>query len=86
MKGVIFTEFLTLVEQEFGMAVVDAIVQESNLETGGAYTSLGTYDHRELLSMVGRLAEETGLPASELVTSFGRHLIGAFTKRYSAFF
>lgn len=86
MKGVIFTEFLALVEEKFGLAVSDEIIQSSDLESGGAYTSLGTYDHRELLSLVGRLSEKTGLPAGELVKVFGHHLIRTFTTRYSEFF
>ncbi len=86
MKGVIFTEFLSLVEEKFGLELSDQIIESSELESGGAYTTLGTYDHQELLTLVGRLAEETGLPPEELVKAFGHHLIGAFTKKYAEFF
>lgn len=86
MKGVIFTEFLTLVEERFGLEVSDQIIESSELESGGAYTTLGTYDHRELLTLVGRLSKQTGVPSEELVKAFGHHLIGAFTQKYSQFF
>ena len=44
MKGVIFTEFLELVEKKFGLAMVDKIIGQSNLASEGIYTSVGTYE------------------------------------------
>ena len=86
MKGVVFTEFLEMVESEFGFATVDAIVSESNLESGGVYTSLGTYPHTELLNLVSRLSEKVDTPVPVLVKSFGRHLIRSFSNLYPQFF
>ncbi len=31
MKGIVFTEFLELVEHKFGLEVVDEIIEKSNL-------------------------------------------------------
>ena len=42
MKGIIFTEFLDLVEEKFGLEMVDKIIEQSNLDSGGIYTSVGT--------------------------------------------
>lgn len=76
MKGVVFSEFNDLVEDKFGLAVLDRIIEKSELPNGGAYTAVGTYDHRELLRMVGHLQEETGVPVPQLAKVFGRHLFG----------
>ena len=86
MKGIVFTEFLELVEDRFGLDTCDHILESSDLESGGAYTSVGTYDHRELVQLVGHLSEHVGVDASELVRVFGEYLFGRFVELYPAFF
>lgn len=86
MKGIVFTEFLGMVEDRFGPDTVERIIEESALPSGAAYTTVGTYDHRELLQLVGRLSTATGLPAPVLVRTFGQHLFGRFTHAYPNFF
>ena len=54
MKGMIFTEFLDMVEERFGLAVADRIIEAGGSSTGGAYTAVGTYDHREMVRDGGR--------------------------------
>ncbi len=80
MKGLIFTEFLDMVESEFGLAVVDAIIERSNLPSEGVYTSVGTYDFAEMLSLVTELQKETGLPLPDLLRSFGHYLFGSLKR------
>ena len=36
MKGIVFTEFLEMVEEKYGYEVVDQIIEESKLPSGGA--------------------------------------------------
>ena len=60
MKGIVFAEFIELVEDKFGFEIADEIIEESNLPSGGSYTSVGTYDHREMLELVTHLSEKTG--------------------------
>ncbi|MFT6414777.1 MAG: hypothetical protein ACJARZ_000109 [Dokdonia sp.] len=43
MKGIIFTEFLDLVEATFGLEMVDIILNASKLPSNGVYTTIGTY-------------------------------------------
>ncbi|MGF1754528.1 heme NO-binding domain-containing protein, partial [Vibrio makurazakiensis] len=47
MKGIIFTEFLELVEQKFGLDMLNEVLKLSG--DGGVYTSVGSYDHRKLV-------------------------------------
>ncbi|MFZ4635582.1 MAG: heme NO-binding domain-containing protein [Saprospiraceae bacterium] len=86
MKGVVFTEFFDLVEEKFGYEMVDKIIGESQLESGGVYTSVGTYDHREMGQLVGRLSQHSGVQQSDLLKAFGHHLFGVFQKNYGIFF
>ena len=39
MKGIIFTEFLDMVEKKFSIETVDHIIEVSNLSSGGSYTA-----------------------------------------------
>lgn len=74
MRGVIFTEFVALVEEKFGIVMADQVLRSPGLSTGGSYTAVGNYDHREMLTLVSALAERTGLPADELCKIFGEWL------------
>jgi hypothetical protein len=86
MKGVVFTEFLDMVEARFGLEMADRIIDSSNLATGGSYTSVGTYDHREMVALVTNLSKETGTPVPGLIHAFGLHLFSRFRDGYPAFF
>ena len=86
MKGIVFSEFNEMVEESFSPEILDRIIMRANLPSGGAYTAVGTYDHVEILSLVGCLSEETGVPAGDLVRAFGRHLAARFSTLYPGFF
>ena len=86
MKGMVFTQFLDMVEERFSPEVVDKIIVQADLPSGGAYTSVGTYDHAEIVALVMQLSRETGLPASTLVKAFGEFLFQRFSEIYPQFF
>ena len=81
MKGVVFTEFLELVESNFGMEVADRVQTKGFPEDTG-FTSVGTYDHQILISLVVELSHETGVPVRELVLAFGKHLFHSFSRNF----
>lgn len=70
----VFTEFTEWIERTWTPAMADDILDAANLASGGSYTSVGTYPHTELLTLVGHLAQQTGEPAPALVKRFGRAL------------
>lgn len=82
MKGLIFTELLELVEERFGYATANKIVESSLLPSGGVYTAVGTYDHKEIYVLVDRLSIESGIPAADLYRVFGEHLFSRLAKGY----
>ena len=86
MKGVVFTELLEMVEQLFGYEVVDFVVSDDSLASGGIYTAVGTYSHKELVTLVMRLHQKTEIPVRDLLLTYGRHLFGFFTVQYKHFF
>jgi Haem-NO-binding len=86
MKGVVFTEFLDMVEAKFSADMVDDIIDDAKLESGGAYTAVGTYPHAEMVALGVALAQRSGLSLPELLRAFGEHLFGRFAVVYPAFF
>ncbi|MFT5193303.1 MAG: hypothetical protein ACI9EW_001513 [Cellvibrionaceae bacterium] len=86
MKGMIFTEFLEMVEDLFGDEVVDNIIEASDLPSGGAYTAVGTYDHSEIVQLVTHLSTKTGMAVPDLLKAYGKHLFGRFSTGYHHFF
>jgi hypothetical protein len=88
MKGMVFTEFLEMVEDKFGYDVTDDIVEASKdkLSTEGAYTAVGTYPHSEMITLVKNLSVATKIPVPKLVHVFGEHLLNQFAKHYTVFF
>jgi hypothetical protein len=86
MKGVVFTELLEMVENTFGEQVADRIIDECDLPSGGSYTSIGTYDHNEILTLVTKLSEITTIAVPDLVQAFGKYLFGRFRDGYPVFF
>lgn len=79
MKGIVFAEFMELVENTFSLDMVDDIIDDSDLENDGAYTSVGLYDHAEMVALVTALSERTGVSVADLMLVFGKHLIGKFS-------
>ncbi len=86
MKGLIFTEFLDMVERKFSPAMVDDIIDDAQLPSGGVYTTVGTYPHSEMLALVQCLSKETRLPIPALMKLFGHYLFGRFWELYPHFF
>ena len=86
MKGVVFTEFLEMVEDTFSPETADEMITSAELETDGAYTSAGTYDHQEMVKMLVELSRLTGLDIGTLLVKYGEHLFTRFVQGFPAFF
>ncbi len=84
MKGMVFTFFLELVENKFGLDVVDTIIERSGVASGGAYTAVGTYPHSELVDLLLALEQEVAIPIPALLEAYGKFLfdklIGGFSE------
>lgn len=82
MKGIVFTEFLELVEEKFGLEMVDKIILNSQLESGGVYTSVGTYSFSEMLQLLKNLNKETGIEIDALLEVYAEHFFGVIESSY----
>ncbi|MEX6625503.1 heme NO-binding domain-containing protein [Tenacibaculum pacificus] len=82
MKGIVFTEFLDLVEEKFGLEVVDKIITQSDLESEGVYTAIGTYRFSEMLQLLEHLSNHTSLSIDDLLLVYAEHFFGVIKKSY----
>jgi hypothetical protein len=82
MKGIIFTEFLDLVEDKFGLEMVDRIISESKLESEGIYTSIGTYSFSEMLQLLQRLSTHTNISIDNLLLVYAEHFFSIIETSY----
>ena len=82
MKGIVFTEFLDLVEEKFGLGMVDKIIHQSKLESEGIYTSIGTYSFSEMLQLLQHLSADTDISIDILLLTYGEHFFGVIEKIY----
>ncbi len=86
MKGIVFTEFFEMVEQAHGYEMVDQLIMDNDLPSGGVYTAIGTYAHKEMVTLVVDLGKKTATSVPILLHAFGKHVFGTFEKGYPMFF
>lgn len=82
MKGIVFTEFLDLVEDKFGLEMVDKIITQSELESNGAYTAIGTYKFSEMLQLLQNLSNNTGISSDDLLLVYAEHFFSVLESSY----
>ena len=86
MKGIVFTEFMEMVEKNWDIDMVDDLIDAVDPKSGGAYTSVDTYDYNELVSYVVELNKKTGIEVKDLVFTFGNYLANSFVEKFPIFF
>lgn len=85
MKGIVFTGFLDMVEETYGLEIVDSIIEDANLKSKGAYTSVGTYEFSEMLQLLDGLSKHTGLPIDTLLQLYASYFFELIKESYPAF-
>ncbi len=86
MKGIVFTEFLDLVEDKFGLEVVDQIIKEAALDSKGIYTSVGTYKFEEMLALLTGLSALTNVSINDLLHVYGLHFFAVLFRQHPGIF
>lgn len=86
MKGIVFTEFMEMVEQNWDMDIVDDLIDAVDPASGGSYTSVGTYEFDELVAYVVELNKKTNIEIKDLIYTFGTYLANSFVNKFPEFF
>jgi hypothetical protein len=85
MKGIVFTSFNEMIEEEMGMTVWERILKQVNPESFGVYTAVADYDDQELFDLVQALSEITEISVNDLVKYYGTYLFTVLIKKYPIF-
>ena len=85
MKGIIFLEFIGMVENRFSLDTADAIITAAQLQTNGAYTTVGTYATQEMTALVTQLSRISGMPVPALLNAFGNYIFQRFSVIHAAY-
>lgn len=86
MKGIILSEFVEYIEEQLGEATAQKIIDDSGVESDGAYSRVGMYDYQELIQLLTQAVAETETEADVLLEGFSDHLFKMFKRDYSVFF
>ncbi|MEM7079376.1 MAG: heme NO-binding domain-containing protein [Pseudomonadota bacterium] len=86
MKGVVFTMFGELVEEQFGFDVWDELIEVTEPPSKGIYIATDVYPDEELLAYVAALSARAGVPSNQLVYAFGEYMLGRFKDSHPEFF
>ncbi|MGZ0655071.1 heme NO-binding domain-containing protein [Coraliomargarita sp. W4R72] len=78
----VFTNFLEMVEERFGIDMVDTIIDASDLPSKGAYTAVGTYPHTEMVALLQSLEKEVNVSIPELLVTYGIYLFAKLAAGY----
>src|SRR3954454_11886589 len=79
VKGFVFSEFVDYAANSFP-SMLDTELR------GLRYDGAVAYPHAELVELVGRVAQATGVPSGDLLRRFGEHLFARFVAIYPVFF
>jgi hypothetical protein len=85
MKGVVFTAFNDMIEQEIGIEVLDQLLEAVKPESQSINTSLEDFPDEELGAMIAELAVVTGTPIIDLVKPFGQFPFHTLALKHSMF-
>jgi hypothetical protein len=86
MKGIVFTEFLEMIEEKHSPDFADELIETAGLPHDGAFTAVGTYPHTEMVSLVVRYAAMADQLVPDVLRKFGQHLFSRFVILYPVFF
>ncbi|MGB0438917.1 MAG: heme NO-binding domain-containing protein [Paracoccaceae bacterium] len=85
MKGMVFVELLDMADSLLGEDVVDKVLNEVDLSTGGAYSAVGNYPCIELMALIQAFSSHSGASVTDLQIRFGRWMWNRFVRSYPDF-
>ncbi|HIQ44287.1 heme NO-binding domain-containing protein [Ectopseudomonas khazarica] len=86
MLGMVFTEFLEMVEQRFSPELADQMLTQTTLANDGAYTAVGYYPYAEMQALLATLSRLTGNSVPALLQDYGEYLFRRFVELYPEMF
>ncbi len=74
MKGIFFTEFLEMVEREYGLILTEKIISDLGTGNNGVYEATTDYPYSQFVELCNLLGFEVKSSVSDVVKNFGEYL------------
>jgi len=74
VKGIVFVKLNEFVEQTWGLAFWESLLEDTDLPSGGIYTSVLTYEDSEMFSLVEAISTRKSLHPFDTQKVFGKWL------------
>ena len=75
MKGFIFKSLLDFTEESFGLAFVDEMISEVELDSEGVYVTFESYPFAELVALASYVSVQKQIPMEDLLEAFGLYIL-----------
>ncbi|MDG0996165.1 MAG: heme NO-binding domain-containing protein [Gammaproteobacteria bacterium] len=79
MKGIVFTSFISFLENELGLIETESIIIKADLNSACAYTTVGSYDFKELLHLILLSSQSFKITPKHVSQRFGSYLFTTLT-------
>jgi predicted hydrocarbon binding protein len=86
MKGIIFNLLEGFLTERLGEEKFDELIEGCSLKTRGPFVGPGSYPDEDLLAIVDRAVEVTGMTKPDTLRAFGRFCVGRLARKYPVFF
>lgn len=86
MKGLVFTTFYAHCESRYGADYLDDVIEDANLPSKGAYTSVGSYPFEEMVALITALTRKSGTELRVVLEEFGRFCFAQWVRYVPAYF
>jgi hypothetical protein len=87
MKGLIFANFITYMQQAYGDDIATQTLKRAGkLTADGGYIEVESYPYEDMFELAGNLAALTGVTITKTFEDFGEYLFENLARRFSGFF
>ena len=86
MKGIIFNLLEDFLKENLGEEKFEELIESCTLKTREPFVGPGSYPDEDLLAIVDRTVEVTGMTKAEALRAFGKFCIGALARKFPPFF
>jgi len=86
MKGIIFNLLEDFLKENLGEERFEDLIEGCSLKTREPFVGPGSYPDEDLLAIVDRVVEVTGMTKAEALRAFGKFCIGSLARKYPLFF
>ena len=82
MKGFIFKSLLDFTEESFGLAFVDQMISEVELDSEGVYVTFESYPFAELVALATYVSQQRQIALEDLLEAFGLFILPELIGRH----